>query len=136
MLKKLLAWGLVLLVAALLAVPAFADPADFSSEWGSDQWLIDQFGANGDITSFCKGIKRKDQPSWTQQFPNLLGLCGWSQPQASQPEGSSSQDQITPPPGSSHTPQTGSSSQDQPTPPPESSHTPQVDQPSSSGSSQ
>jgi hypothetical protein len=123
MLKKLLAWGSVLVVAALLAVPAFADPADLSSEWGSDQWLIDQFGANGDITSFCKSIKRKDQTSWRQQFPNLPGLCGWSQPQESSANPQASQPE-------------GSSSQDQTTPPPESSHTPQADQPSSSGSSQ
>jgi hypothetical protein len=86
MLKKLLAWGSVLLIAALLAVPAFADPADLSSEWGSNQWLIDQFGVNGDITSFCQGIKRKDQATWTQEYPNLPALCGWSQPQGSSPK--------------------------------------------------
>src|SRR3954447_10809241 len=115
MLKKLLAWGSVLVVAALLAVPAFADPADLSSEWGSDQWLIDQFGVNGDITSFCKSIKRKDQSSWAQQFPNLPGLCGWTQPQesSSKPQASQSEE---------------SSSQNQPTSPPESSHIPQADQ--------
>ena len=79
MLKKLLVSSAVLLVAALLAVPAFANPADLSVEWGSDQWLINEFGVNGDITPFCQSIKPADQANWAMQYPNLPASCGWSQ---------------------------------------------------------
>src|SRR5438270_2441851 len=103
MLKKLLVWGSVLLVGALLAVPAFADTADLSKEWGTDDWLISMFGVNGDITPFCEGIKRKDQPTWAQEYPNLPGLCGWrpSQGSSSQPKASPSQGTSTPQPSQS-----------------------------------
>ena len=95
MLKKLLVSSAVLLVAALLAVPALANPADLSLEWGSEQWLINEFGVNGDITPFCQSIKPDAQASFAQQYPNLPSLCGWSQSQ-----GSSSQPQAAPAQGS------------------------------------
>ena len=54
MLRKLLAVVVVALTAAVMAVPAFAQSADLTLEWGSDEWLINQFGdQNGDITTFC-----------------------------------------------------------------------------------
>lgn len=81
MLKKLLVWVAVLLVAALLAVPALAQTTDPASVWGSDEWLVNQFGdQNGDITNFCNtvGGKPDAKASWEAEFPNLANVCGWS----------------------------------------------------------
>ncbi len=80
--KKLLVWVAVLLVAALLAVPAFAQPiaqeADLTLMWGSDEWIINQFGdENGDLTEFCLAAS-EDQAGWLAQFPNLADLCDWT----------------------------------------------------------
>ena len=78
MLKKLTVWATVLLIAALLSVPAFAQTADLSLMWGSDEWLINQFGdENGDLAEFCLSAS-EDQAGWSAQFPNLIGLCGWT----------------------------------------------------------
>ena len=82
MLKKLLAWvlawGVVLLVAALLAVPAFAQVASPTLTWGSDEFLTNEFGGvNGDITPFCQSILPGGQAGWVKMFPNLGGLCSW-----------------------------------------------------------
>ncbi len=77
MLKKLMVWGTVLLIAALLAVPSFAQTADLSLMWGSDEWLINQFGdERGDLTEFCQAAG-EDKAGWAAQFPNLVDLCGW-----------------------------------------------------------
>jgi hypothetical protein len=82
MLKKLLAWvlawGVVLLVAALLAVPAFAQVANPMLPFGSDAFLTNEFGdANGDMTPFCQSIQPSAQEGWMKVFPNLSGMCGW-----------------------------------------------------------
>ena len=79
MLKKLLVWGMVLVVTASLAVPAFAQAtADLNTEWGSDQWLVSQFGVNGDISPFCQTIGEDPDAlaDWLAQFPNLANVCG------------------------------------------------------------
>lgn len=77
-LKKLMVWITVVIIAALLAVPAFAQRADVSMLWGSDEWLINQFAdENGDLTKFCLSAS-EDKAGWVAQFPNLAGLCGWS----------------------------------------------------------
>jgi hypothetical protein len=77
-LKKLMVWASVLVIAALLSVPAFAQTADLSLMWGSDEWLINQFGdENGDLTEFCLAAS-EDRAGWSAQFPNLVGLCGWT----------------------------------------------------------
>jgi hypothetical protein len=81
-LKKLLAVVVVALTAAVMAVPAFAQSADLTLEWGSDEWLINQFGdENGDVTTFCNTLAQNPdvQAGWVAEFPNLPGLCGWSQ---------------------------------------------------------
>ena len=81
MLKKLLVWGSVLIVAALLAVPAFAQTAiDLNTEWGSEKWLINQFGVNGDISQFCQTIGQDpaERAEWLAQFPNLANVCNFS----------------------------------------------------------
>lgn len=81
MLKKLLAVVVVALTAAVMAVPAFAQSADLTLEWGSDEWLINQFGdQNGDITTFCDTLAQNPdvQSGWEEQFPNLSSVCGWS----------------------------------------------------------
>ena len=78
MLKKLMVWASVVVIAALLSVPAFAQTADLSLMWGSDEWLINQFGdENGDLTEFCLAAS-EDRAGWSAQFPNLVGLCGWT----------------------------------------------------------
>lgn len=77
MLKKLLVWGMVV-VTASLAVPAFAQAtADLNTEWGSDQWLVSQFGVNGDISPFCQTIGEDPDAlaDWLAQFPNLANVC-------------------------------------------------------------
>jgi len=77
-LKKLMVWASVLVIAALLSVPAFAQTADLSLMWGSDEWLINQFGdENGDLTEFCLAAS-EDRAGWSAQFPNLVSLCGWT----------------------------------------------------------
>lgn len=91
MFTKLPIWIAMLLVAALVAMPAFAQAnTDFGAVWGSDQWLIDQFGVNGDITPFCNTISQKpdSKAQWEAEFPNLTDLCGSSQSQGSTPQGS------------------------------------------------
>ena len=78
MFKKLLAWLAVLLVAALLALPASAQvTADLTVEWGSDQWLTNQFGVRGDIQPFCETIGQDpdELAGWLAQFPNLANVC-------------------------------------------------------------
>jgi hypothetical protein len=76
-LNKLLAIVMVLLIAAVMAVPAFANPADLTLEWGSVPWLINEFGVNGDVTQFCQSIQPDAQAGWKAQFPNLPSVCGW-----------------------------------------------------------
>ncbi len=81
MLKKLLVWGMVLVVTASLAVPAFAQAmADLNMEWGSDQWLVSQFGVNGDISPFCQTIGEDPDAlaDWLAQFPNLSNVCDFA----------------------------------------------------------
>ena len=81
MLKKLLVWVGVLVVAASLAVPAFAQTtSDLNVKWGSDPWLINQFGINGDISPFCQTIAQDptELADWLAQFPNLANVCGFS----------------------------------------------------------
>jgi len=82
MLRKLLAWvlawGVVLLIAALLAVPAFAQVASPTLTWGSDEFLINEFAnLDGDMTPFCKSVLPASQQGWKNLYPNLAGLCGW-----------------------------------------------------------
>ena len=81
MFKKLLVWAAVLMVAALLAVPAFAQAtADLTLEWGSDEWLINQFGGGtGDIQPFCDTIAQDptELAGWEAQFPNLANVCSF-----------------------------------------------------------
>ncbi len=81
MLKKLLVWGMVLVVTASLAVPAFAQTTtDLNTEWGSEKWLINQFGVNGDISQFCQTIGQDpaERAEWLAQFPNLANVCNFS----------------------------------------------------------
>lgn len=81
MLNKLLAMAVVLLMAAVIAVPAFAQTADLSLEWGSEEWLINQFGDEfGDVTAFCEtaGQTADTIAGWGAVFPGLYDLCGWS----------------------------------------------------------
>ena len=67
-----------MLIAALLAVPSFAQTADLSLMWGSDEWLINQFGdENGELTEFCLAAS-EDKAGWLAQFPNLGELCDWT----------------------------------------------------------
>jgi hypothetical protein len=108
MLKKLLVSSAMLLVVALLAVPALANPADLSLEWGSEQWLINEFGVNGDITPFCQSIKPDAQASFAQQYPNLPSLCGWSQGSSSQPPAAPAQGSGSSQPAASPTSTTSS----------------------------
>jgi hypothetical protein len=80
-LKKLLVWGGVLIVAASLAAPAFAQTTlDLNEKWGSEQWLINQFGVNGDISPFCQTIGQDptERAKWLTQFPNLAKVCNFS----------------------------------------------------------
>ena len=80
MLNKLLAMIVVLLIAVVMAVPAFAQTADLRMEFGSDEWLINQFGdESGDVTAFCEtaGQTEETKAGWKAVFPNLAGLCGW-----------------------------------------------------------
>ena len=79
--KKLLVWVAVLLAAALLAVPAVAQPvadrADLTLTWGGEEWLINQFGdERGDMSEFCLTAS-EDRAGWLAQFPNLADLCDW-----------------------------------------------------------
>jgi len=111
-LKKLLVWVSVLVVAAVLAVPAFAQTtSDLTEVWGSDQWLMNQFGANGDISGFCETVGQDPEKlaGWLAQFPNLAGLCSWSPSQGTpqQPQGSSQPQ--TPPQQESSPPQSSPS---------------------------
>jgi hypothetical protein len=81
-LKKLLVWAVVLVVTAMLAVPAFAQAAaDLNMEWGSDQWLVSQFGVNGDIGPFCQTIGGDPDAlaDWLAQYPNLANVCDFTQ---------------------------------------------------------
>ncbi len=81
MLKKLLVWGGVLIVAASLSVPAFAQTTtDLNVEWGSEKWLTNQFGVNGDISPFCQTISQDptERAKWVTQFPNLAKVCNFS----------------------------------------------------------
>ena len=81
MLKKLLILGVVLVVTASLAVPAFAQAmADLNMEWGSDQWLVSQFGVNGDIGPFCQTIGEDPDAlaDWLSQYPNLANVCDFA----------------------------------------------------------
>ena len=120
--KKLPVWGAVLVVAGLLAAPAFAQTADLTEAWGSDQWLINQFGIKGDITPFCQTVEQKPdaEAGWVAQFPNLADLCGWSQSQgssqpqqtsqgSSQPQTSQGTSQPQTPQGTSQQPQSSPS---------------------------
>ncbi len=67
-----------MLAAALLSIPAFAQTADLSVEWGSPEFLINQFGdETGDLTGFCLSIS-EDPSGFLAQFPELAPLCGFS----------------------------------------------------------
>jgi hypothetical protein len=77
MLKKLLTLSAVLLLVALLAAPAYAQVADPMLESGSDEYLINLFGVDGDITPFCQNIEPGTEAGWMAVYPNLGGLCGW-----------------------------------------------------------
>jgi hypothetical protein len=66
----------------MLAVPAFAQAAaDLNMEWGSDQWLVSQFGVNGDIGPFCQTIGGDPEAlaDWLAQYPNLANVCDFTQ---------------------------------------------------------
>ena len=81
MLKKLMVWVAVLLIAALLAVPASAQTVDLNEVWGGSQWLHNMFGdpVTGDLTEFCTSISqdRDTLVNWVSQFPDLVGECGF-----------------------------------------------------------
>ena len=77
MLKKLLALSVVVLVVALLAAPAYAQVANPMLEPGSDEYLINLFGVDGDITPFCENIQPSTEAGWMAVYPNLGSLCGW-----------------------------------------------------------
>lgn len=78
MLKKLAIYVAVLMIAALISIPAFAQTVDLGLEWGSEGWLIGQFGdETGDLTEFCLAAG-EDAAGWTAQFPELAPLCGWT----------------------------------------------------------
>jgi hypothetical protein len=76
MLKKLLALSVVVLVVALLAAPAYAQVANPMLESGTDEYLINLFGLEGDITPFCENVEAGSQAGWMAVFPNLGNLCG------------------------------------------------------------
>jgi hypothetical protein len=77
MLKKLLALSVVVLVVAFPAAPAYAQVADPMLDPGSDEYLINLFGVDGDITPFCENIEPGSEAGWMAVYPNLGGLCGW-----------------------------------------------------------
>jgi hypothetical protein len=79
--KKLMVWVAVLLIAALLAVPASAQTADLNQVFGEPDWLHSMFGApgTGDLTEFCQTISSDPDTlkSWVGMFPDLVGECGF-----------------------------------------------------------
>lgn len=81
MLKKLLALVAALLISAVMAVPAFAQSADLTLEWGSPDWLTSLFG---DVPGFCEnvGSSPDDQAVWEAMFPGISEWCGLAPPPA------------------------------------------------------
>ena len=80
MLNKVLVLVMVLLIAVVVNVPAFAQ-ADLGLEWGSQEWLIEQYGDEfGDVTTFCEtaGQTADTIAGWGAAHPGLYELCGWS----------------------------------------------------------
>jgi hypothetical protein len=78
-LKKLLAVVAVLLIAAAMASPAFAQDAttDLGVPYGSEQWVANQFGSD---PTFCQDIAK--DPTTQQKWVNMYGAgissyCGW-----------------------------------------------------------
>jgi len=81
MLNKVLILVMVLLIAVVVNVPAFAQTADLGQEWGSQEWLIEQYGDEfGDVTTFCEtaGQTADTIAGWGAAHPGLYELCGWS----------------------------------------------------------
>ncbi len=80
MLNRVLVLVMVLLISTVVAVPAFAQTADLGLEWGSQEWLIDQYGDEfGDVTAFCEtaGQTADTIAGWGATHPELYDLCGW-----------------------------------------------------------
>ena len=68
----------VLLATVLLAVPAFAQVANPTLDWGSNAFLTNEFGdANGDMTPFCQSVQPSAQQGWMKVYSNLGSMCGW-----------------------------------------------------------
>jgi hypothetical protein len=78
-LKKLLALVAALLVSAVMAVPAFAQSADLTIEWGSADWLTNLFGG---VPGFCDNVGQSpdDQAVWEAMFPGISDWCGLEPP--------------------------------------------------------
>ena len=80
-LNKVLVLVIVLLIAVVVNVPAFAQTPDLGLEWGSQEWLIGQYGDEfGDVTTFCEtaGQTADTIAGWGAAHPGLYELCGWS----------------------------------------------------------
>ncbi len=71
-------WVIVVLMAAVLAVPAFAQNADLTLEFGSPEWLANAFGSD---ENFCTTVGQDPavRAGWEAQFPELAAYCGWSE---------------------------------------------------------
>jgi hypothetical protein len=79
--NKVLVLVMVVLIAVVVNVPAFAQAADLGLEWGSQEWLIEQYGDEfGDVTTFCEtaGQTADTIAGWGATHPGLYELCGWS----------------------------------------------------------
>jgi hypothetical protein len=80
-LNKVLVLVMVVLIAVVVNVPAFAQASDLGLEWGSQEWLIAQYGDEfGDVTTFCEtaGQAADTIAGWGATHPGLYKLCGWS----------------------------------------------------------
>lgn len=80
MFKKLLAVGVVVLIAAMLAIPAFAQTtsADLNIPYGSEAWLAQQFGNDPNL---CSTIAQNPdvQTQWVNMYGDAIkSYCGWS----------------------------------------------------------
>ena len=87
MLKKLLAVAIVVLMMGAMAVPVSAQEspcgppnADLMLEWGTQEWFVNQFGCNGDISGICNTVGQDPatKADWISQFPDMPSWCGWS----------------------------------------------------------
>jgi hypothetical protein len=75
-LKKLLALVAALLISAVITLPASAQTADLSVDWGTPQWFDNVFG---NVPGFCEDISESadSQAVWEAMFgPEIATWCG------------------------------------------------------------